>query len=248
MFSSLGGRGVREARASAQPAEAFASTEGLALTPQPDKTRSQRCHVAGRPATRPHASEGRSHDSHRRHYRPRNPRQPRQSDRRSRCAARGRLRRKRRRSLRCLDGSPRGKRTPRRRQGALSGQGCAEGRRGRQRRDLRCAFRHGCRGPAPHRCGADQARRHAEQEPTGSQCNPGRFAGRGEGRGGIQQSAALPLCRRRQRASAARADDEHHQRRRPRRQPYRHPGIHDHAGRGRPARTRSAWAPRCSTR
>ena len=43
--------------------------------------------------------------------------------------------------------------------------------------------------------------------------------------------AALPLCRRHLGAHAAGADDEHHQRRRARRQPDRHPGIHDHAGR-----------------
>ena len=48
---------------------------------------------------------------------------------------------------------------------------------------------------------------------------------------GIERPAALPLYRRRQRARAARADDEHHQRRRACRQPDRHPGIHDHAGR-----------------
>ena len=46
------------------------------------------------------------------------------------------------------------------------------------------------------------------------------------------RAAALPLSGRRQRAPAARADDEHHQRRRARRQPHRHPGVHDHAGGG----------------
>ncbi len=60
--------------------------------------------------------------------------------------------------------------------------------------------------------------------------------------------AALPLCRRRQRARAAGADDEHHQRRRACRQPDRHPGIHDHAGRRRrPAPKPCAWARRSST-
>ncbi len=44
--------------------------------------------------------------------------------------------------------------------------------------------------------------------------------------------AALSLCRRHLGACAAGADDEHHQRRRACRQPHRHPGIHDHAGRG----------------
>ena len=54
-----------------------------------------------------------------------------------------------------------------------------------------------------------------------------------------QGTAALSLSRRRQRRSAAGADDEHHQRRRARRQPDRHPGIHDHAGR-RPGRVAEA--------
>ncbi len=45
--------------------------------------------------------------------------------------------------------------------------------------------------------------------------------------------AALPLRRRRVRAHLAGADDEHHQWRPARRQPDRHPGIHDPAGRRR---------------
>ena len=80
------------------------------------------------------------------------------------------------------------------------------------------------------------------------QCHPGRVAGGGEGRGGGGGAAALPLSGRRQRASAAGADDEHHQRRGARRQPHRHPGVHDHAGRGGELRgSRSAWARRSST-
>ena len=46
------------------------------------------------------------------------------------------------------------------------------------------------------------------------------------------RAAALSLRRRRLGARAAGADDEHHQRRRARRQPDRHPGVHDHAGVG----------------
>ncbi len=49
-------------------------------------------------------------------------------------------------------------------------------------------------------------------------------------------AAALPLCRRRLRPHPAGADDEHRQWRRPCRQPDRHPGIHDHAGRRRQRR------------
>ena len=41
--------------------------------------------------------------------------------------------------------------------------------------------------------------------------------------------AAVPLCRRRLRPHPAGADDEHRQRRQARRQPDRHPGIHDPA-------------------
>jgi enolase len=47
-------------------------------------------------------------------------------------------------------------------------------------------------------------------------------------------AAALPLCRRNLGPGPAGADDEHHQWRRARRQPDRHPGIHDHAGGRRP--------------
>ncbi|MCI1756142.1 MAG: hypothetical protein LKM31_10315 [Sphingobium sp.] len=50
-------------------------------------------------------------------------------------------------------------------------------------------------------------------------------------------------------ACAAGADDEHHQRRRTCRQPDRHPGIHDHAGRrGKHRAKRCAWARKSSTR
>ena len=94
-----------------------------------------------------------------------------------------------------------------------------------------------------------QARRHAQQGPARRQCDPGRVAGGRESGGGCQGAAALPLSRRRARARAARADDEHHQRRCACRQPDRHPGIHDHAGRGCVVSRRpSASAPRCSTR
>ena len=88
-----------------------------------------------------------------------------------------------------------------------------------------------------------------QQEPPRRQRHPRRVAGDGEGRRGDERAAALPLPRRGRGARAARADDEHHQRRRARRQPDRHPGIHDHAGLA-PARspTRCAWARRSSTR
>ncbi len=53
--------------------------------------------------------------------------------------------------------------------------------------------------------------------------------------GGRRRSrpAALPLCRRRLCPHPAGADDEHRQWRRACRQPDRHPGIHDRAGRRR---------------
>ena len=91
-----------------------------------------------------------------------------------------------------------------------------------------------------HRRGADRARRHHEQEPARRQRHPRRVAGGGQGRGRGERAAALPLHRRRHRARAAGADDEHHQRRRARRQPDRHPGIHDHAGRRADLRGRGA--------
>ena len=65
----------------------------------------------------------------------------------------------------------------------------------------------------------------------------------------FERAAALPLSRRAARPRPAGADDEHHQRRRPRRQPDRHPGIHDHAGRGGELRpTPCGSAARSSTR
>ena len=76
-----------------------------------------------------------------------------------------------------------------------------------------------------------------------------RLARHGEGRGGVEQPAALPLPRRRGGARPAGADDEHREWRRARRQPDRHPGIHDHAGRRPiPSPTPCAWARRSSTR
>ena len=57
------------------------------------------------------------------------------------------------------------------------------------------------------------------------------------------ETSALPLYRYlggRQCAPAAGADDEHHQRRGARRQPHRHPGVHDHAGRRGDLRGRRA--------
>ena len=60
-------------------------------------------------------------------------------------------------------------------------------------------------------------------------CQPG--GGQGGGGRGLRP-AAVPLHRRRLRPHPASADDEHHQWRPARRQPDRHPGIHDPAGRG----------------
>ena len=100
-----------------------------------------------------------------------------------------------------------------------------------------------------HRPHADRARRHRQQGPARRQRHPRRQPRHRQGRGAEPRHAALPLRRRRLGAHPAGADDEHHQRRRARRQPDRHPGIHDHAGRRRDASPRrSASAPRSSTR
>ena len=71
----------------------------------------------------------------------------------------------------------------------------------------------------------------------------------GQGRGGRARPAAVRYLGGVVGARAAGADDEHHQRRRPRRQPDRHPGVHDHARRApTPSPRPCAWAPRSSTR
>ena len=51
-------------------------------------------------------------------------------------------------------------------------QGRAEGRGARERRDRGCGRRPRCRGSACARRDADRARRHADQEPARSQCDP----------------------------------------------------------------------------
>ncbi len=73
----------------------------------------------------------------------------------------------------------------------------------------------------------------AEQGAARRQRDPRRQPRRRQGRRRRARPAALPLCRRRLRPHPAGADDEHRQWRRPCRQPDRHPGIHDHAGRRR---------------
>ena len=113
------------------------------------------------------------------------------------------------------------------------------GRRG-QRRDLRRAQRHRRRRPAPDRPHADRTRRHAEQGQARRQRHARGQPGLREGGGDRLGPAALPLRRRRLRAHPAGADDEHRQWRRARRQPDRHPGIHDHAGRRAELRRRGA--------
>ena len=61
-----------------------------------------------------------------------------------------------------------------------------------QRRDLRGAPRHGCRGAGQDRRDHDRARRHAEQRPARRQCDPRRLARRRKGGGGANK---LPLYR-----------------------------------------------------
>jgi enolase len=97
--------------------------------------------------------------------------------------------------------------------------------------DLRCTRRHG-----RHRAGGsstrdDRARRHAQQGKLGANAILGVSLAHRQGRGGI---TGMPLYRYVGGTNArcpAGADDEHHQWRRACRQPDRHPGIHDHAGR-----------------
>ena len=156
----------------------------------------------------------------------------------------------RRRALGRLDRRARGGRAARRRQEALPRQGRAEG--GRRPSTARSSTR--CRGmDAEDQRRIDDAlidaRRHARTRaasaPTPSS------ASRWPSPRRRPRRAGLPLYRYvggAQRARAAGADDEHHQRRRACRQPDRHPGIHDHAGRRRrPAPRPSAWARRSST-
>ena len=184
MIPSLGARGVREVRASAQPAEAIASTEGLALTPQPDKTRCQRCHVAGRPATRPHASEGQAMtaivdiigreilDSRG------NPTVEvdvvLEDGARGRAAVPSGASTGAHEAIELRDGDKR----------RYLGKGVLKAVEAVNGEIFDALVGHGCGGPAPHRRCADQARRHAEQGPARRQCHPRRVAGGGQGRGG----------------------------------------------------------------
>ncbi len=91
--------------------------------------------------------------------------------------------------------------------------------------------RHGSLRAGGARRHPDRPGRHAQQVPPRRQRHPGRLAGGGQGAAAEMRPAAVPLRRRRVRAHAAGADDEHRQWRPARRQPDRHPGIHDPAGR-----------------
>ena len=170
-------------------------------------------------------------DRHCRYPCPRDSRQPRQSDRRGRGHAGQRRGRARGGAVGSLDRGARGGREARRRSEALWRARRARGGRRRQRRDFRRAVGLRCGRPAADRPHADRTRRHAEQEPARRQRRARGQPGLRQGVGDRPGTAALALCRRRLRAHPAGADDEHRQRRRPCRQPDRHPGIHDHAGR-----------------
>ena len=142
-----------------------------------------------------------------------------------------------------LDRGARGGREARRRAKRYGGRGVREAVGACQRRDFRCAIGLRRGRPAPDRPHADRTRRHAEQGPARRQRGARGQPRLREGVGDRARPAALPLCRRRLRAHPAGADDEHRQWRRARRQPDRHPGIHDHAGRrAERAPTRSASA------
>ncbi len=116
--------------------------------------------------------------------------------------------------------------------GRYLGKGVLEAVALGQRRTGRKPDRRGRDRTAGHRPADDRTGRHAQQGPSGRECHPGRVAGRRQSRRRRAGAAAVSLCRRHRGASAARSDDEHHQWRRTRRQPDRHPGIHDHAGGG----------------
>jgi hypothetical protein len=113
----------------------------------------------------------------------------------------------------------------------LHGQGRAGGRGRRERRDRRGAGGFDATEQEAIDAAMIELDGTAQQGPAGRQRDPRRVARRGQGRGRFHRPAALPLCRRHLGAGPAGADDEHHQRRRTCRQPDRHPGIHDHAGR-----------------
>ena len=122
----------------------------------------------------------------------------------------------RRRSLRRLDRRPRGRRTARRRQEALSGQGRAQGGRGGEHaRSSTPSAGMDAEEQIAHRRDHDRTRRHPQQGAPRRQRDPGRFARRRQGCRRRLDPAALPLCGRHAGAGPAGADDEHHQRRRP---------------------------------
>ena len=154
------------------------------------------------------------------------------------------------RALRRLDRRARGGRAARRRQDALPRQGR------RSRRSTPSTARSSMRLPAwTPRTSAriDAALIKLDGTPNKSRLGANAILGvslavrQGGGRSRAAcRSTATSAARR---APAAGADDEHHQRRRACRQPDRHPGVHDHAGRrARRARTPCAWARRSSTR
>ena len=121
------------------------------------------------------------------------------------------------------------------------GRGVREAVGARQRRDLRRAQSgFDAADQLADRPHADRTRRHAEQGKARRQCRARGQPRLREGVGDRSRSAALPLCRRRLRPHPAGADDEHRQWRGARRQPDRHPGIHDHAGRRAELRRRDS--------
>ena len=124
-----------------------------------------------------------------------------------------------------------------------------EGGEGRARRDRARRHRPRRRRPAAGRPGAARPRRHAGQVAAGGQRDPRGVARGGQGRGGLDGAAAVPLPRRAERAHPAGADDEHPQRRRARRHRRRRPGVHGRADRrAHASRRHCAGAPRCTTR
>ena len=163
---------------------------------------------------------------HRTHSRSRDPGFPRQPHTGNAGKAGGRLARRRRCAVRCLDRRARGRRAARRRPCALRRQGRPARAGARQQRDIRAAagIRRAAAGPA--RSGHARTGRHGEQIEAWRKRHSLRLARGGPRRGGERGTASLAVSRRSERLYAPCSADERAQRRRTRGQPARHSGVH----------------------
>ena len=170
-------------------------------------------------------------DRDRRYPCPRDPRQPRQSDRRGR----GDLGERRRSAARRCRRGPRPART-RRSRSATAGRALAAGACAQAVEAVNGEIFDALSGfDAEDQLGIDRALIELDGTPNKSRLGANAILGVSlacaKAAAAEADHAALPLCRRRLRPHPAGADDEHRQWRGARRQPDRHPGIHDHAGR-----------------